>query len=127
MILHVDPASPVPPYEQLRGQVTTMTATGVLPAGTRLPAIRQLARDLGLASGTVSRAYRELERDGVIVSRGRHGTFVLDTPRSVPAVDTEQGLAAAARQFAVHVRQLGVDAGRALRQAQQALDELVPH
>jgi GntR family transcriptional regulator len=74
VILRVDPGSAVPPYEQIRTQVATMAATGVLPVGTRLPPIRQLARDLGLAGGTVARAYRELEAAGVIVTRGRHGS-----------------------------------------------------
>jgi hypothetical protein len=50
MILQLDPDSPIPPYEQLRGQITTMVVTGVLPQGARLPPIRQLARDLGLAA-----------------------------------------------------------------------------
>ena len=70
----------MPPYEQVRTQVATMAATGVLPVGSRLPTIRQLAKDLGTASGTVARAYRELESDGVITTRGRHGSFVSAPP-----------------------------------------------
>jgi DNA-binding transcriptional regulator YhcF (GntR family) len=80
MILRVDTASAVPPYEQIRGQIATMIGTGVLPVGRRLPTIRQLAADLGLAGGTIARAYRELEQAGLIRSRGRHGTFVLAPP-----------------------------------------------
>lgn len=120
MILHFDPASPLPPYEQLRAQIATMAATGVLPPLTRLPSIRQLARDLGLATATVARAFRELERDGVIETRGRHGTYVCEA--SDPAVDAEQRLAEAAQAFAVKARQLGVDAARALQQARLALE-----
>ena len=66
MILEVDPRSAVPPYEQLRQQVTALVRAEVLTTGTRLPAIRQLANDLGLAGGTVARAYRELESDGIV-------------------------------------------------------------
>ena len=51
-------------------------ASGDLPAGTRLPTVRALAADLGLAANTVARAYRELESDGVVVTEGRRGTFV---------------------------------------------------
>ena len=76
MILHVDSRSPVPPYEQLRQQVAALVAGGALLPGARLPAIRQLANDLGLAGGTVARAYRELESDGVVTTNGRHGTVV---------------------------------------------------
>ena len=69
VILDVDPQSAVPPYEQLRAQVTGLVTTGGLPPGTRLPSIRQLAGDLGLAPGTVARAYRELEAAGVVATR----------------------------------------------------------
>ena len=51
-------------------------AQGDLAPGTRLPTVRQLAADLGLAANTVARAYRELEADGVIATYGRKGTFV---------------------------------------------------
>jgi len=53
-----------------------MIGSSVLPAGTRLPTIRQLARDLRVARDTVARAYQELERSGAVATRGRHGTFV---------------------------------------------------
>ena len=126
MILHLDPASPVPPYEQLRTQVAAMIASGVLTTATRLPSIRQLAGDLGVAGGTVARAYRELERDGLIVTRGRHGTFVLDQPAKASQADRDEQLAAAAHGFAVRARQLGVDPAAALTHVRQALDRLTP-
>jgi DNA-binding transcriptional regulator YhcF (GntR family) len=50
--------------------------TGEIPLGTRLPAVRQLAADLGIAPGTVARAYTLLETDGLIESRGARGTYV---------------------------------------------------
>ena len=75
MILEVDPRSPVAPYEQLRQQITALVLAGGLAPGDRLPSIRQLANDLGLAGGTVARAYRELDQDGYIVSHRGRGTF----------------------------------------------------
>jgi DNA-binding transcriptional regulator YhcF (GntR family) len=66
MIVRVDPSSPIPPYEQIRSQIATMITIGALPESHRLPTIRQLAADLGLAGGTVARAYRELEQFGFI-------------------------------------------------------------
>ena len=124
MILHVDPESAVPPYEQIRAQISTMVATGMLRAGTRLPAIRQLATDLGLAGGTVARAYRELEAEGVIVTRGRHGTYVVDEPPRVPEASRNRQLAEAAHTFAVAARHLGADAKAALEHARRALDSV---
>jgi len=126
MILHVDPHSTVPPYDQIRAQITTMAATGVLPAGARLPAIRQLAADLGLAAATVQRAYRELEHDHIVASRGRHGTFVLDPPTHIDHDEQARRLTAAAHTYAVQARHLGVEHGRALTAAHDALDHLIP-
>ena len=120
MILRVDPRSAVPPYEQIRAQVATMVATGVLPVGTRLPTIRQLSRDLGLAGGTVARAYRELEAAGVIVTRGRHGSFVTGPDGDPRRRVAEEALAEAARAFAVQAHQLGADPEHALRLAREA-------
>jgi GntR family transcriptional regulator len=97
VILEIDPRSAVPPYEQLRQQVTALVLGGALATGDRLPSIRQLANDLGLAGGTVARAYRELEADGVVTTHGRHGTVIAGPPREPPpAAD----LLAAARSYA---------------------------
>ena len=67
---------PPPAYEQLRRQLADLIGSGVLSAGDRLPPVRQLAADLGLATGTVARAYRELEQAGLVDTRGRAGTVV---------------------------------------------------
>lgn len=87
MIIDVDLNSPVPPYEQVRGQLAAYIDAGVLAPGDRLPSIRQLANDLGVATNTVQRAYRELEAHGVIRARGRHGTVV--APRALGQVDSD--------------------------------------
>lgn len=76
--LRVDLAAPTPVYEQIRSQLAALVAVGALGPGARLPASRDLARDLGVAVGTVQRAYRELEAAGVVHSRRRTGTVVAD-------------------------------------------------
>ena len=111
MILEIDPRSAVPPYEQLRQQVTALVLGGALDTGDRLPAIRQLANDLGLAGGTVARAYRELEADGVVTTHGRHGTVVQGPPRR-PAPPAE--LIHAARSYANHASCTGASLEDAL-------------
>jgi GntR family transcriptional regulator len=110
-MLVVDPGSPVPPYEQLREQVTALVLAGALGPGDRLPSIRQLAGDLGLAGGTVARAYRELEADGVVTTRGRHGTTVAGPPAR-PAPPPE--LLAAARRYAAQAARTGIGLDEAL-------------
>ncbi|HYQ73839.1 GntR family transcriptional regulator [Cellulomonas sp.] len=76
--LRVDVTAATPVYEQIRAQLAALVAVGALGAGERLPASRDLARDLGVAVGTVQRAYRELEAAGVVHSRRRTGTVVAD-------------------------------------------------
>jgi GntR family transcriptional regulator len=107
VILTVDPGSAVPPYEQIRSQIEAMVATGTLAAGDRLPSIRQLAHDLGLAGGTVARAYTELEQAGLVVSRRRTGTVVADGVVQ-PAAERRRRLAEAAEQYARTAALLGV-------------------
>jgi DNA-binding transcriptional regulator YhcF (GntR family) len=124
MILHVDPGSAVPPYEQIRSQAATMITTGVLPVGARLPTIRQLSKDLGLAGGTVARAYRELESEGLIATRGRHGSFVARMDGTARRSAPVGALADAAQAFAARVRQLGADPNRALEFVREAFESL---
>jgi GntR family transcriptional regulator len=109
VIVTVDPRSAVPPFEQVRSQVTRLVRTGQLVPGAQLPPIRQLAKDLGVANGTIARAYAELERDGLVVARGRHGTAVADGAASPPAAEKERHrlLAEAAAAFATEARRLG--------------------
>jgi len=122
VILTVDPSSAVPPYEQIRSQIEAMVATGTLAPGDRLPSIRQLAHDLGLAGGTVARAYTELEQAGLVVSRRRTGTVVADGV-AAPAAERRRRLAEAAEQYARTAALLGVavdDAQDAVRRALRA-------
>lgn len=75
-MITVDDSNPTPPFEQIRSQLSAQIMIGVLADGDRLPSVRQLAGDLGLAPGTVARAYATLEADGLIESRRGAGTRV---------------------------------------------------
>jgi DNA-binding transcriptional regulator YhcF (GntR family) len=102
-----------------------MIAVGHLGPGTRIPTVRELADALGLAPGTVARAYRELDRDGLIEGRGRRGTFVVDEPPgSEPVAERRRRLAEAATTFAFAARQLGVRADAATDAVRVAFDRL---
>ena len=72
----VDAKSAIPPFEQIRTQLTDHIRSGKLEGGQRLPSIRQLAADLRVATGTVARAYTELEVAGLIESSRTAGTRV---------------------------------------------------
>jgi len=103
----------MPPYEQIRSQLARMIEAEVLTPGAQLPPIRQLAADLGLATNTVARAYRELEAEGLVVSRVRHGTTVAPQRARLSPAQARQRLAEAARAYAALARQLGVSPGEA--------------
>jgi DNA-binding transcriptional regulator YhcF (GntR family) len=116
----VDPGSPTPPYEQIRAQIAIMIEAGTLAAGAQLPTIRQLAADLGLAANTVARAYRELETQGWVISRVRHGTTVAPRP-TLQEADVRRRLDEAAQAYATIAHQLGVDPTQAEAQVRAAL------
>ncbi|WKV74848.1 GntR family transcriptional regulator [Streptomyces sp. PCS3-D2] len=104
------------PYEQLRAQIAARARSGKLPAGFKLPTVRGLAEDLGLAANTVAKAYRALEADGVIETRGRNGTFV-----AAAGEGAAREAASAAQAFAERVHRLGLTEAEAVSAATEAL------
>ncbi|MDC0765688.1 GntR family transcriptional regulator [Streptomyces sp. HD] len=119
--LRVDTASQVPPYEQIRAQLAALIRTGRLTEGERLPTVRQLAADLGLAPGTVARAYRELEAAELIRTRRGAGTRVAALPSEPYAHDADQ-LTTLARDFTSAARALGAGTEDILTAVRDALD-----
>ncbi len=109
----IDHDSTVPPYEQLRSQLAFQVRAGALRAGDRLPTVRQLARDLGLANNTVARAYRELETDELVVGDGRRGTFV--AARSNRAEDRTSLIEEAAQRYIAELSTLAPSLDELLR------------
>ena len=103
-----------PLFDQLRTQIIDGVRDGRLAPGTRLPTVRELAGQLGLAVNTVARAYRELEAAGILETRGRFGTFVA---RVDPA---DAAMATAAHAFVSAAKALGIDKGEALRYVEAA-------
>jgi len=112
-MITVDHESAVAPYEQVREQIRAQVDAGELAPGTRLPPVRRLATDLGLAANTVARAYRELEALGVIETRGRAGSVVTGG-------GVERAAREAAHDFAERVTALGMGEPEALELVRRA-------
>lgn len=112
----IDPAVPDAPYEQLRAQVAGQVRRGELPTGYKLPTVRGLAEELGIAANTVAKGYRALEADGVIETRGRNGTFVAAAGDAAAHEAAE-----AAQTYVRRVRRLGLDRDSALAAVEHAL------
>ncbi len=106
---NIDPRSGVPIYAQLIDQVKRSIAVGALMPGERLPTVKALAVDLTINPNTVARAYRDLERDGVIETSPGRGSFVRETD----VVQTRKNVtdvAAVALEAAIRdARSIGVD------------------
>jgi DNA-binding transcriptional regulator YhcF (GntR family) len=118
--VRVDTTSQVPPYEQIRAQLAALIRTGRLVEGERLPTVRQLAADLGLAPGTVARAYRELETGELIRTRRGAGTRVATLPTGPRTHDPDQ-LTTLARDFTSAARALGADTEDILTAVREAM------
>lgn len=84
-----------PPQEQIREQLHGLISSGLLAANERLPSVRQLASDLGVAPGTVAKVYKSLEAEGLLITRMGGGTRVNPEVQSTPEAVLE-----AARLFA---------------------------
>jgi DNA-binding transcriptional regulator YhcF (GntR family) len=76
----LDMLAATPPYEQVRAQLAGHIRAGALRPGDKLPVVRALAADLGVATNTIARAYRELEAGGLVTTRRRVGTIVQAPP-----------------------------------------------
>lgn len=120
-MLRINTASDTPPYEQLRQQVIAQITSGELPPGTKLPAVRRLAGDLGIAPNTVARAYRELESAGYVDTAGRNGTMVANT--SPAGGQIEDQARALAGQCVSAMRALGIRPDRMLTYFHDALSK----
>jgi DNA-binding transcriptional regulator YhcF (GntR family) len=112
--IELDARAAKPLFDQLRTQIIDRVRSGMLAAGSRLPTVRELAGELGLAVNTVARAYRELESAGIVETRGRFGTFVARIDPS------DAAMASAARSYAEAARALGVAKADALRYVESA-------
>ena len=90
MEIVINTNDPHPVFAQLIFQIKQAVQNGDLNAGSALPSIRQLANDLGLNHNTVAKAYRILERDSVIETKGYRGTFIHPEAKINSTVDLNQ-------------------------------------
>ena len=114
--LVVNPHSHEAPFEQVRAQLAGLIATGRLLPGDRLPTVRALAADLGLAVNTVARAFKELEAAGLVETRRRAGTVVASGEHTA-----DVAVAALAEKYAVAAREAGLADSAAIDLVRSAL------
>ncbi len=108
MEIIIDIDDPIPLFAQLVGQIKKAVLSGKVNPGDALPSIRQLANDLQLNSKTVAKAYRLLERDSVIQTRGYRGTFVHPDAMANSTVDLNEWVMSKLDQTISEFKQSGV-------------------
>ena len=104
----VDGRSVVPPYLQIVQQVRQALRMGLLDVGDRLPAVREVVAATAVNPNTVLKAYRDLEREGLIEARPGHGTFVLQRPPGPPP-GTISRLGRSLARWVRQAREAGLD------------------
>ncbi|MDX9753083.1 MAG: GntR family transcriptional regulator [bacterium] len=80
MLIQIDPSNGIPIFQQIIQQVKYKIAGGIVQPGEQLPSVRQLASQLRVNPNTVAKAYTELEREKVVITRRGMGCFVAETP-----------------------------------------------
>ena len=126
-LVQLDDASERTIYEQIVAQIQEGIATGRLRPGERLPSVRELADQLGIAPGTVARAYSELERQNTVVTQGARGTRVAErADPGAPIGERPEQLAAMLRPAAVAAFHLGASADELRLALDQAMKDIFP-
>ena len=124
-IFTVDPRSGVPIYLQLIEQVKRGVALGTLVSGEQLPTVKALALELTVNPNTVARAYRDLERDGVIETSPGRGSFVRSNGPASSEIRTD--VAEPAVDNAIRTAKgLGLDSDEVRRLFERALSRWYP-
>ena len=108
MEITIDIDNPVPQFEQLIEQIKAAVTAGVLKPGDALPSIRQLANDLELNSKTVAKAYKLLERDAVIETKGYRGTYVHPRAKANCKINLQEWTLRKLGEIVAELREAGV-------------------
>ncbi len=106
IVINID--HPEPLFSQLMEQIKQAVQTGRLSPGDPLPSIRQLANDLEVNSKTVAKAYRLLERDSVVQTKGYRGTFVHPDAKANSTIDLNAWVMNKLRETIAEFRESGV-------------------
>lgn len=112
--LVIDTRSAVPVYVQIMEQIRTRVSEGDLPPGSPIPSVRQMAADLGINPNTVAKAYMLLEREGIILTVRRRGTFVAEMASARAKESLDARLDSAVERILDETAALGVDKGQLL-------------
>jgi GntR family transcriptional regulator len=124
LALRVDPADAAPIWRQIEQGVQRLVASRALEAGSAVPSVRELSRQLRVNPATVAKAYQRLADLGVLAVRRGEGTFVADAPPPMSAAERRDALAAAAVRYAAVGLTLGADRDEAVAELRSVWSRL---
>lgn len=113
-MLIINPESGTPLYLQIMEQIRHAIALGVFAPGTPIPTIRELALQLRLNPNTVAKAIKELEREGLLITRVGKGSFVSESALALSAQDRHQQGNELAGRFGKDMAWLGFNCPEAI-------------
>lgn len=125
MQIQLSEADGTPYYQQVVNQIKFLVASGRLEAHEQLPSVRGLAQQLTITPNTVARAYRELEAEGVVISKRGAGVFISNGVSPLSSKEKRRILNERMDALLTESRQLGVDEEtllKLLRQRSQKFD-----
>lgn len=108
MEISIDIEAPVPMFAQVIAQIKKAVLAGQIHPGDGLPSIRQLANDLELNNKTVAKAYRLLERDSVIQTKGYRGTFIHPDAKANSTIDLTEWVMTTLNETVAAFKESGV-------------------
>jgi GntR family transcriptional regulator len=124
MRIRIDDSSERAVYQQIVDKVKRDIALGRLVKGKRLPTIKQLAEQLEIDPNTTGKAYRQLEREGVIVTKGRAGAFVANLESSLSMSKRKKVIREQLERIAVTAYHLGINRGAVVKWLREEVKRL---
>lgn len=121
--LQISMDDPEPMYRQIESQLKDFILGGQLSAGTKLPSVRALARDLACSVITTRRAYQDLENEGLISTRQGMGTVVAELAEEKRVVRRRESILSAFREVVMAARRLGLTEEEVRHVFKEALGE----
>jgi GntR family transcriptional regulator len=109
MQFRIDNASDRPVYQQIIGQIKRDIALGRLIKDEKLPTVRQLARQLAINPNTIAKAYRQLEQEGIIVTKAGAGAFVANLDSNLSKAVRKKLLSEELERIAVEAYHMQID------------------
>ena len=114
MFIRIEPSSSVPIYKQIEEQLRRQIASGHLRSGDKLPAVRQLAKEIAVNQNTILKVYNQLTREGLFEVVKGSGTFVSNSALGISGEETCREIFQEINQLAQLCVQFGIDCEQAV-------------